>query len=38
MMLSTCIRSNTVNSDVVFDLYDTLKVNHSQSPLNLYTV
>jgi len=38
MMLSTCILSNTVNSDVVFDLYDALKVKHSQSALNLYTV
>jgi len=38
MVNSTCILSNTVNSDVVFALYETLKVKHSQSPLNLYTV
>jgi len=38
MMLSTCIQSNIVNSDVVFALYDTLKVNHSHGELNLYTV
>jgi len=38
MVISTCILSNTVNSDVVFDLYDTLKVNHSHDALNLYTV
>jgi len=38
MMLSTCILSNTVNSDVMFALYDALKVNHSHDALNLYTV
>ena len=38
MVNSTCILSNAVNSDVVFDLYDTLKVKHSHGDLNLYTV
>jgi len=37
-VISTCILSNTVNSAVVFDLYDALKVKHSQSALNLYAV
>jgi len=38
MVLSTCIQSNTVNSDKVFALDDTLKVKHSHGDLNLYTV
>ena len=38
MMLSTCIRSNTVNIDIVFALYDNLKVKHSHGELELYTI
>jgi len=38
MVFSTCILSNTVNSDLGFALYDALKVNHSHGELNLYTI
>jgi len=38
MVNSSCILSNNVYNDVVFALYDTLKVNHSHGELNLYTV
>jgi len=38
MVISTCMLSNTVNSDVVFALYDTLKAKHSHGALNLYTI
>jgi len=37
MVISTCILSNTVNSDVVFALDDTLKVKHSHGDLKLCT-